>query len=179
MVNIPPIFLWILFFLIAIALFKFMFLGGQGGKSFPYKKSSTLFSPAERSFLGVLDMATGQDYRVFGKVRVADVIEVSGTFGRPAWQTAFNRISSKHFDYVLCDKNSLSVICAIELNDKSHAGQKRQKRDEFLDGVCKAANLPLVIIPAKTAYPVQEIRDLVKSAINPAPTLLETNQNAA
>lgn len=179
MFSIPPVFYWVLFFLIAIVLFKLIFLSGQGGMKFPYKKSSTLFSPAERSFLGVLDMALGQDYRVFGKVRVADVIEVSGTVGRSAWQTAFNRISSKHFDYVLCDKNSLSVICVIELNDKSHSGQKRQKRDEFLDGVCKAANLPLVTIPAKTAYPVQEILDIVKSAINPAPALVETNQHAA
>lgn len=180
MTSIPPFTYWVVFFLIAIALFKFMFLDGQGGKlKFPYKKSGPLFTPAERSLLGVLDMALGQDYRILGKVRVADVVEVSGTTGRSAWQIAFNRISSKHFDYVLCDKENLTVICVLELNDKSHNGRKRQKRDEFLDGVCKAANLPLVVIPAKAGYAVQEIRDLVRSATNPAPIQIEVRPNAA
>jgi hypothetical protein len=180
MSNLPPVIYWVIFFLIAIALFKFMFLNGRGGKlKFPYKKSGPLFSTAERSLLGVLDMAIGQDYRIMGKVRVADVVEVSGTVGRSAWQTAFNRISSKHFDYVLCDKESLTVTCVIELNDKSHNGRKRQKRDEFLEGVCKAANLPLVTIPAKAGYSVQEIRDSVQAATNPAPIQIEARPNAA
>ncbi len=177
MFSIPPIFYWVLFFLVAIVLFKLIFLGGQWEKNFPYKKTSTLFSPAERSFLGVLDMAIGQDFRVFGKVRVADVVEVSGTVGRSAWQTAFNRISSKHFDYVVCDKENFMVICAIELNDKSHSGRKRRKRDEFLEGVCKAANLPLITMPAKAGYSVQEIRDSVQAATNPIQ--IEVRPNAA
>lgn len=180
MTSIPLFIYWVAFFLIAIALFKFMFLDGQSGKvKFPYKKSGPLFSPAERSLLGVLDMAIGQDYRILGKVRVADVVEVSGTVGRSAWQTAFNRISSKHFDYVLCDKENLTVICAIELNDKSHNSRKRQRRDEFIEGVCRAANLPLITIPAKAAYSVLEIRDSIQTATNPAPLLNEVRPNAA
>lgn len=98
----------------------------------PYRMDTPLFTPAERSFLGVLDQAVAGRYRVFGKVRLADVIDVARTRDRSARQTAFNRISSKHFDFVLCDPSDLSVVCAIELDDRSHGKAARGKRDRFL-----------------------------------------------
>lgn len=39
-----------------------------------FRRRHKLFTAAERSFLGVLDQATAGRYRVFGKVRVADVL---------------------------------------------------------------------------------------------------------
>nr|WP_274522501.1 DUF2726 domain-containing protein [Halorhodospira halochloris] len=101
---------------------------GTGDSETPYTKASALFSPAERSFLGVLDQAAGYDYRVFGKVRVADVVKVRSMADRRAWQRAFNQISSKHFDFILCAKDDLSVVAAVELDDKSHQKGKRGER---------------------------------------------------
>ncbi len=40
-----------------------------GGNEFPYKKIPTLFSAAERSFLGVLQQAANDNYYILGKVR--------------------------------------------------------------------------------------------------------------
>jgi|SRR5690348_10373406 len=48
--------------------------GGSGSSvGFPYQRAGALFSAAERSFLGVLDQAASPEYRVFGKVRIADL----------------------------------------------------------------------------------------------------------
>ena len=45
------------------------------GKKQKYRfVSQTLFTPAERSFLGVIDNAIDGQYRVMGKVRLADLI---------------------------------------------------------------------------------------------------------
>ena len=130
---------------IAIALFTLAL--AQRSKAspneFPYQKADALFTPAERSFLGVLDQAVGNDYRIFGKVRIADIVNVRRNPDRAAWQRAFNRISAKHFDFVLCDPANLSVVCAIELDDSSHANAKRGSRDELVAKVCCAARLPL------------------------------------
>src|SRR5690349_3082483 len=82
---------------------------------------ATFFSPAERSFLGVLDQAIGAQYRVFGKVRVADVLSVIRNTDPAKRRSAFNRISAKHFDFIVCTPDDLRVLCAIELNDASHA----------------------------------------------------------
>ncbi|KEA61748.1 putative queD like [Marinobacterium lacunae] len=73
-----------------------------------YRQRKTLFTAAERSFLGVLDsIIDPQQHRVFGKVRVADLIEPEPNRNRSQWQKAFNRISAKHFDFVICKADDL------------------------------------------------------------------------
>lgn len=137
----------------------------QQSPNYPYKKNPVLFSPAERSFLGVLEQAIGADYRIFGKVRAADVVSVNSMTNRGAWRRAFNRIRAKHFDFVLCSKDDLAIVAAIELDDKSHQQRKRQERDDFLLGLCETVTLPLIRIPAQRTYSVQEIRSQVLSAL--------------
>ena len=129
--------------------------------AFPYQKSDAIFTPAERSFLGVLQQTVGDNATIFGKVRIADVVEPKAGLGRSARQKAFNKISAKHFDFLLCDKEDLSIACVIELDDGSHNSKRRQERDEFLKGVCEAAGVPLIQVPAKSAYAIAEVRSLL------------------
>ena len=118
-----------------------------------YRKKKTLFTEAERSFLGVLDQCIDPiQYRVFGKVRMADIVEPNPTKNRSEWQKAFNSISAKHFDYVICRTDTLKPVCVIELDDKSHSQKKRQQRDQLLDGICKEAGLSLLRFPAQRTY---------------------------
>ena len=125
----------------------------------PYERNSVLLSAAERSFLGVLEQALGEGYRVCPKVRVADAISVRKPLPRGEWQRAFNRISSKHFDFILCRSTDLEIACAVELDDSTHQRNDRQERDMFLGEVCSASSLPLLRFPAKGAYTVSDIRE--------------------
>ena len=165
---------WIWLFILVLAVFVVLAaLKGKTGKSgtigFPYQLGKPLFSAAERSFLGVLDQAVGPEHRVFGKVRVADVAAVKSGLGNSARQGALNRITAKHFNFVVCRSGDLSVVCAVELNDKSHASRKAQSRDELLANVCRAIGLPLLTVPAKTAYSPQDVRAQFLAAVEPAP----------
>lgn len=163
---------WIWLFLLVLAVFVVLAAlkgksGGTGSIDFPYQRGKPLFSAAERSFLGVLDQAVGPDHRVFGKVRVADVAAVKPGLSNSARQGALNRIASKHFDFVVCRSGDLSVICAVELNDKSHASRKAQSRDELLANVCRVIDLPLLTVPAKAAYSPQDVRAQFLAAVEP------------
>ena len=133
--------------------------------TYRYKKIERIVSPAERSFLGVLNFVLDDEVIILTKVRVADVLTPLPTKDRGLWQRAFNCISSKHFDFVLCRSDDLSIICAIELNDKSHNEPERQERDEFIRKVCSDAALPLIEVPAKNGYVLQEVTDLLKPYI--------------
>lgn len=132
-----------------------------------YRKREGLFSSAERSFLGVLNQAVGEKAIVLGKVRVADVIEPEKGPSRSDWQKSFNKISAKHFDFLLCNRNDLSLLCVIELNDSSHNSKKRKNRDAFLEAACQSADLPLIQITAKSTYNIKEIQ---KSLLNYIPS---------
>lgn len=124
----------------------------------PYEKAQFL-TPAERSFFGVLVLAVGDEVTVFAKVRVADVVTPKPGMAASDRTTALNRVTSKHFDFVLCDKAECNPICVIELDDKSHRRALSQKADALKDGACKAANIPLVRVRVRQRYTVEELRE--------------------
>lgn len=126
-----------------------------------YRKADALFTPAERSFHGVLSQAVGDKVHIFGKVRVADVILPRNGLSRSEWQKAFNKVAVKHFDCLLCTRDEQSVLCAIELDDRSHRSAKRQERDAFLKQACSTAGVPLIQIPVSAGYVLGEVRQLV------------------
>jgi hypothetical protein len=130
-------------------------------RGYPYETQDSLFSPAERSFLVVLEQAVGQRYRILGKVRLADVIRVKRGMSRAAWQAAFNRIQSKHLDFVACDPSDLTVQFVVELDDKSHAKASRQNRDDFVNHALAAAGVRLLRFPVKRTYSVQDIQNQI------------------
>lgn len=136
-----------------------------GSMGLPYQRESHLFSAAERNFLTALDASVGPRFRVFGKVRVADLARVKSGLSNSRRQTALNWIAQKHVDFVVCKVEDLSVVCAVELNDKSHNNKSVTRRDKFLKSVCDEIGLPLVQTPAKRCYSITELRAEFQAAI--------------
>lgn len=152
--------------ILLFVLLKLMFgKSNAAGQPYTYVLNKTLFTPAERSFLGVLDLAVADQYRVFGKVRVADILSPVRGPTNSQWQTAFNQVSAKHFDFVLCNKQTLEVIAVLELDDKSHQKGKTQKRDLVIASACASAGLPLVRFAAKANYQVTEIQQKIQTEL--------------
>jgi ssDNA-binding Zn-finger/Zn-ribbon topoisomerase 1 len=157
------------FSLIAISLTIFIFFlikQHKRTKKYPYKLLKHLLSPSERSFYGVLENVVGNSRLIFTKVRVADAITPQKGLKRADWQRAFNSISSKHFDFLICEKKDMAILYAIELDDSSHGSEKSQKRDDFLNDVCKNVGLPLVRIKASNAYSVVDIQKKIDELLS-------------
>ena len=123
--------LFLVIFSVLGLLLPFLQLAKPAKTSLPYILKDSLFSPTEKSFIGCLDSIVSTDIRVFAKVRIADLFDVGKTADRSEWQSAFNKINSKHVDFVLCRATDLSPLAAIELDDKSHDRADRQQRDIF------------------------------------------------
>lgn len=157
--------------LLAIAIGVMLILTQQkrasGGISFGYRRKTYLLSKAERSFYGVLTQAVGDKALIFSKVRVADVLTPQKGLNRSNWQRAFNLISAKHVDFLLCDPQDCALRLAIELDDASHGSAKRQKRDAFLEQACESAGLPLLRIRAARGYGVADIRQQIETVLYP------------
>jgi hypothetical protein len=133
----------------------------EQGATFPYQKVPNLFSPAERSFLGVLEQALGDQFRVMGKVRLVDIIKVRSGMNGKGRQSAFNRIQGKHVDFVVCHAKDLAVQYVVELDDQSHDRASRQDRDEFVDHALKAAGVPIAHFTVKRSYAVAEVQKVL------------------
>jgi len=156
---------WIIVLLLLIIVLQVLAQRSSKPVEYRYTQRAALFTAAERSFYGVLSSSVEKPFVVFAKVRVADILTPEKGLASNIRQGAFNKISSKHFDFVLCRDDDLSVVCAIELNDRSHDSMKRQQRDRFLANAYESANLPLIQIPAKRAYSKSDILEHLRSAI--------------
>lgn len=158
----------IIFALLGIALFALLGIAlrmlpsriGTKSTGFPYKARPYFFSPAERSFLGVIEQVLDDEFRVFGKVNLYDIVLLQAP--RDTYRAALNRIQNKHVDYVICRKDDLSIRALIELDDKSHLSAKRKERDRFLDETCRHADIRLIRVKAKKAYSLAEIVGVLK-----------------
>lgn len=131
-------------------------LSGRGGKLArpPYQRQPLLFSPDERAFFHLLKEAVGGECEIFGKIRVEDVIAPK----RGASRELLAPVEERHFNFLLCDKNRLAPLCAIQL----HA---RQAGPDPLQPICESLGLPLLRFQAGAAYSVLEVRESVRKAM--------------
>lgn len=130
----------------------------------PYRRKDFLLTRAERLFFSVLHEAVGKHYWLFAKIRVADLVWMpKGTGSR---QSYFNRIQGKHIDFLLCDRDAVRPILAIELDDSSHQGKNRRSRDQFVDEALRTAGLPLLRVACRASYDLNDIRAQIRSALH-------------
>lgn len=126
----------------------------------PYKKKRYFFSVAELKFYELLKEIIGDHYFIYPKVRICDIIEATGKNN----YSDFNRIKSKHVDYLICSKNPITSKIIIELDDKSHNTPKRQDRDKFVDEIFANSEIPIVHIRVQYSYSKEEITKKLQEA---------------
>ncbi len=131
---------------------------------YPYEARAGLLSPAELRFFQALEQALGAQARIHTKVRLADLIQVRSSVSGRGFYRAFSPIACKHVDYVLCD-DAHRILCAIELDDRSHHRRERQQRDLFVDAAFKAARIPLLRFPVQARYPLQPLRERLLTVV--------------
>ncbi|MEM1228387.1 MAG: DUF2726 domain-containing protein [Planctomycetota bacterium] len=121
-----------------------------------------MLTPTERDYYLALRAAVGDRFTIFTKVRLADVLEPAD---KAHHQSLFNRIKSKHVDFVLCDSASFAPVLCIELDDASHRRKDRQKRDAFLDAAMHHAAVGLLRVTARSRYDSLDVLHQVDTAI--------------
>lgn len=133
-----------------------------------YEAEPSLLTPTERSFFGVLHQALGPEYYICPKVRLADIIRPAKQSSRSGWQTAFNRISGKHVDFVICNPADLGVLGVVELDDRTHQRFERGSRDGAVDAALAGAGIQVIRVQAREYYSQPAVRDLVRNSLKRA-----------
>lgn len=64
------------------------------------------------------------------------------------------------FDFLLVEKSTERIVCAIELDDPTHLRADRMSRDRRLDKLCVAANIPIFHIT--NIYHKPDLRRMLK-----------------
>src|SRR5664280_782820 len=130
----------------------------------PYVLKRYLMSRAERSFFGVLEQVIDSSkYYIFPQVSLSNLVTVKN--GTGSYLAFHNKVDRKSVDFVLFDRNAISPVLAIELDDSSHDREDRQERDAFVDRVLAKAGLPLLHVRTQAAYDPKQLAVSISEAI--------------
>lgn len=137
----------------------------RANMSFPYIKG-TLMTNAEKQLYHFMSnyLDSRDKIAIFPKVRLADLIEVDSKLTLD--RSAFYKISSKHVDYVICEKNTLNVICVVELDDFYHEREDRKQHDLFVMQALYTAGIQTVRIKVPIKTIVKSDLDYLDYVIN-------------
>jgi len=132
--------------------------------AFPYAPRKSMLSPAELAFYNVLKEAIGTRFVILLKVGLNDLCEITN---REVNQAAFNRVSSKHVDFVLCDPVTLAPVVAIELDDSTHYRRDRADRDAFVDKLFRTIGVALIRHRVQAGYNADALARWIDASLPP------------
>lgn len=137
------------------------------GVAFPFRKRQQLFTPVELSFLNMIEQAVGREFRIVCRVKLSDLVSVRQPSNKKQASAALSKASAKQLDFVLCDRDDMSPILAIDLVHQNSNGGYKLQRDWFVTGALDAASVPHARIKVKSGYSVEEIRECIETKLIP------------
>ena len=129
-------------------------------RSLKFRKRYYFFTRSELAFYSALVEATSEDYIIFCKARVVDVIEPHHKQDTSEYKKALSHINQKHVDYLLLHKN-LKVAAAIDLDGKAHVKPNQLKSNAIKSEAFRKANVPLIRFKVGEAFDAYQIQQKI------------------
>ena len=131
--------------------------------SLTYERNMTILTGSERAFINVFEPILSHKYRLFAKIRLADLIDIQHTPGHSIPSDVKAKIHATTVSFVICKMEDHSIVGIIDIEDKNRRGDEGDMPDDFIDLAAAEAGLPINRIPSKSHYDQHEIaKDLAK-----------------
>lgn len=151
--------------LICISVIAIKF--NQDKVEFPFAVKRQLFTAAERQFLTLIENAVQGEFRVICRVRLSELLSLRKDTQHKIAKSAILRAGAKQVDFVLCDKNDMTPIMAIDLVYGTGKNGHNTQRDFFVNGALETASIPHLRIKAKSGYSASEVRECIETKLVP------------
>lgn len=153
---------------VVIALVASRFI--DNSNPFQVQRKASLFSPVERSFLGLLEKAVQNEYRIINRVKLADVLDVRDPATDKSRRSILLKLNAKYLDYVLCEPETMKVIAVLDLVNTHNKEGHKAVPDWFVSGALETAGVPYLRIGIKAGYTVSELQATLAMKLGkPAP----------
>ena len=143
-----PIILWVQIIrgiLILISKFrykKYIKKGNQNGNHFSGNtyESKDIMTECEKEYLRILRRVIKPQYTIQPQIPLSSIVNKEQT---EKWKTPLELFRT--IDFGVLDAQ-YSVICVIEINDRSHYQEKRIERDQKVKEILQEANIPILTL---------------------------------
>lgn len=122
-----------------------------------------LLSAIEKQFYQDLKISVSGSADIFCKVRVSDVIYPRAGLGLEEMQLAIELLSTQQFDFVLCNSQDLTPLCAIELVGHQQAEGLLKFQKKMLRRYTESAQLPVLQVNVEHGYTIREIKERINT----------------
>jgi hypothetical protein len=146
---------------------EFLAPSATAGSDHRFSCGKPLLSAIEKQFYQDLKISVNDSAEIFCKVRVSDVIYPRAGLGLEEMQLAIELLSAQQFDFVLCNSQDLTPLCAIELTGHQQAEGLLRFQKKMLRRYTESAQLPVLRVDVERGYTIREI----KERINTLPSL--------
>lgn len=147
-----------------VFLMKFIFANGGKPMRVGYQKRDFLFSSEERAFLSILEEACGDTYRIFGRIPVTDLLTTRHLEQDPEARKIFDTLEARRFSFVVCDRNDLGVVCAVQVDDVQSVSTSSKRVADPLPTLCESAGLGLIRIDTHKQTDAATLREQILAA---------------
>lgn len=129
----------------------------------PYSINEFLLTNKERRFYECLKPITDKyGYIVLSKMRIADIVSVTAVGNE--YMQWFNKISRKHIDFIVCNKEFRPLLL-IEVDDHTHDRPDRIERDKFVDEIFRNRQIKLIHL---RQWDINELENVIINGITSA-----------
>jgi len=147
-----------------VRYFLIKWLRSQAGSA--VQRRSRILSNAERSFYDELCSALEDDYVVFPKMAMSDVIEPEPQLSNFAKPHLEEILDGERFDFVLASRMNMSVFGVVELEHSGAAkpaqeGREQKARNEKIAKLCEKAGVRVFYFDARQNYKNLDLSRLI------------------
>ncbi|WP_372761729.1 DUF2726 domain-containing protein [Pseudoalteromonas sp.] len=133
----------------------------DGGNPYPFTRKHSVFTQVESAFLTLLERAVGDQYKIISRVKLIDVIDCKQGLSAKSKRAAMAKAKHKQLDYVLVDKEKMTVVAAVDLVNNSNKDGHKAQRDWFVSGALESAGIPHIRMKVKAGYRPNEVRNAI------------------
>jgi hypothetical protein len=130
------------------------------------QRKSRMLSVVERNLFDCLIQALSEQYFIFAKVALKDVIEVAPGAKKFNLQRVRKELDDYTFDFILCNRVDMSIFAVVELEHigravKGKNSVKPNRRDKVISRACKSASLKVFYFDLRQDYRNMDISRLI------------------
>jgi hypothetical protein len=115
----------------------------------------SLLTQPELACFNTLRTVAGNEFYIMAKVSLSDIAVVKKGVDQARLKKAAKQ-GKRHIDFILCNKESLAVICAIELENAATAASG--KKDHHSADLLEEVGVMVFHMPVKTSYSIPEMQ---------------------
>lgn len=118
----------------------------------------SLLTQPELACFNTLKTVAGDEFYIMAKVSLSDIAVVKKGVDQARLKKAAKQ-GKRHIDFILCNKETLAVVCAIELENAATAASG--KKESHSAALLEEVGVMVFHMPVKTSYSVPEMQQVL------------------